>query len=86
MADEITRARQQKEKKGKPHGVLHGILVVILSIIIVLLAFGGAFYYVLKNDINGLGERFRPGLERVPILKLALPELPESEDPMILSV
>ncbi len=81
MADEITRARQQKEKKGKPHGVLHGILVVILSIIIVLLAFGGAFYYVLKNDINGLGERFRPGLERVPILKLALPELPESEDP-----
>ena len=42
MADEITRARQQKRRRQTPW-VLHGILVVILSIIIVLLAFGGAF-------------------------------------------
>ncbi len=81
MADKSVKARQQKGAKGKSHGILHGVLVVILSIVIVLLVFGSAFYYFLNNDINGLGERFRPGLERIPVLRQALPPLPESEDP-----
>lgn len=72
---------QGSGKKGESDGLLHGLLTVLLSILIVLVIFGGAFYYVLKNNIYGLGEQFRPRLERIPVLKLALPPLPESEDP-----
>ncbi|MBP7176330.1 MAG: hypothetical protein KBA53_08985 [Thermoclostridium sp.] len=72
---------QGSDKKGESDGFLHGLLTVSLSILIVLVVFGGAFYYVLKNNIYGLGEQFRPSLERIPVLKLALPALPASADP-----
>jgi flagellar motility protein MotE (MotC chaperone) len=69
------------DKQGESIGLMHGLLTVLLSLLIVLVVFGGAFYYVLKNNVYGLGERFRPGLERIPVIKLALPPLPETEDP-----
>lgn len=72
---------QGSGKKGETDGLLHGLLTVLLSILIVLVVFGGAFYYALKNNIYGLGDQFRPSLERIPVLKLALPPLPPSEDP-----
>lgn len=72
---------QGSDKKGESDGLLHGLLTVSLSILIVLVVFGGAFYYVLKNNIYGLGEQFRPSLERIPVLKLALPPLPPGADP-----
>lgn len=72
---------QGSDRKGESDGILHGLLTVLLSILIVLVVFGGAFYFVLKNNIYGLGEQLRPSLERIPVLKLALPPLPESEDP-----
>ena len=74
-------AAQGSDKKGESDGLLHGLLTVLLSILIVLVVFGGAFYYVLKNNIYGLGEQFRPGLERIPVIRQALPPLPETEDP-----
>lgn len=69
------------DNKGESVGLMHGLLTVLLSLLIVIVVFGGAFYFVLKNNVYGLGERFRPGLERIPVLKLALPPLPETEDP-----
>lgn len=69
------------DNKGESVGLMHGLLTVLLSLLIVIVVFGGAFYYVLKNNVYGLGERFRPGLERIPVIKLALPPLPETEDP-----
>ena len=72
---------QGSDKKGESNGLIHGLLTVLLSLLVVLVVFGGAFYYVLKNNIYGMGERFRPSVERIPIIKLALPELPETEDP-----
>ncbi|NLM09509.1 MAG: hypothetical protein GX213_01755 [Clostridiaceae bacterium] len=70
-----------KNKKDIKAGILDGILTILVSILIVLIIFGGAFYYLLKNDVGGLGEYFRPSIGRIPVLKLALPPLPESEDP-----
>ena len=44
-------AQQGSDSKGGSEGFLHGLLTVLLSILIVLVVFGGAFYYVLKNII-----------------------------------
>jgi len=74
-------APQGSDSKGGTEGFLHGLLTVLLSILIVLVVFGGAFYYVLKNNIYNLGEYFRPRLEKIPVIKYALPPLPASEDP-----
>lgn len=74
-------APQGSDMKGESGGLLHGLITVLLSLLIVLVVFGGAFYYVLKKNMYGLGERFRPSLERIPVIKLALPPLPETEDP-----
>lgn len=84
MAQKIRSIAPQNKsgnKKGIKEGLLDGLLTISVSILIVLIIFGGAFYYVLKNDIGGLGEYFRPSIGRIPVLKLALPPLPESEDP-----
>jgi flagellar motility protein MotE (MotC chaperone) len=80
-AKEKAPKAQGSDKKGESDGLLHGLLTVSLSILIVLVVFGGAFYFVLKNNVYGLGEEFRPSLERIPVLKLALPPLPADADP-----
>ncbi|NLG87996.1 MAG: hypothetical protein GX494_02060 [Clostridiaceae bacterium] len=72
---------QGSDSKGGSGGFLHGLLTVLLSILIVLAVFGGAFYYVLKNNIYNLGEYFRPRIEKTPIIRHALPPLPAWEDP-----
>lgn len=72
---------QGSDSKGGSGGFLHGLLTVLLSILIVLVVFGGAFYYVLKNNIYNLGEYFRPRIGKTPILRHALPPLPVWEDP-----
>jgi flagellar motility protein MotE (MotC chaperone) len=72
---------QGSDRKGGSEGLLHGLLTVLLSILVVVVVFGGAFYYVLKNNIYGMGEQFRPRLQKVPVLRHALPPLPETEDP-----
>ncbi len=74
-------AQQGSDSKGGSEGFLHGLLTVLLSILIVLVVFGGAFYYVLKNNIYNLGEYFRPRMEKIPVIKYALPPLPAWEDP-----
>jgi len=84
MAQNVKVLTPQMKKGGKKDAksvILDGLLTILVSIIIVLIIFGGAFYYLLKNDIGGLGEYFRPGIERIPVLKHALPPLPETEDP-----
>lgn len=72
---------KRSDKKETKSVILDGLLTILVSILIVLIIFGGAFYYLLKNNIGGLGEYFRPSIERIPVLKLALPPLPDTEDP-----
>jgi len=77
----LTPQMKKADKKDTKSVILDGLLTILVSIIIVLIIFGGAFYYLLKNNIGGLGEYFRPSIERIPVLKLALPPLPDTEDP-----
>ena len=76
---------KEKSKKEIKSGILDSLLTILVSILIVLVIFGGAFYYLLKNDIGGLGEYFRPSIERIPVLKLACRRFPKPKIPMIQS-
>jgi flagellar motility protein MotE (MotC chaperone) len=72
---------QGSDRQKKAGSVTQGILAVVLALLLVAVVFSGAFYFVLKNDVYGLGEQFRPQFEKNPILRLALPPLPPEEDP-----
>lgn len=61
--------------------ILQGFLAVLLSLVVVAMVFFGVFYIILKNDVYGLGEAFRPVLKDIPVLRLALPALPVEADP-----
>jgi flagellar motility protein MotE (MotC chaperone) len=46
---------------------------------------GGAFYIVIHNNVNGLGERYRTNLQGLPLVKLALPAVADPTDPKYLT-
>ncbi len=73
--------KKKDKKQEKKSGVLSGILAVLFALIVVAVVFCGVFYVVLKNNIFGLGEAYRPMLQSHPILKLALPPVPPEYDP-----
>ncbi|NLW01862.1 MAG: hypothetical protein GX027_01170 [Clostridiaceae bacterium] len=70
-----------RSPEGKSRKILQGFLAVMLALVVVAMVFCGVFYIILKNNVYGLGEAFRPVFQNNPILKLALPPLPGEFDP-----
>lgn len=67
--------------EGKSPQILQGFLAVAIALAIVAMVFCGVFYIILKNNVYGLGEHFRPAFQNSPILRLALPPMPQAVDP-----
>jgi flagellar motility protein MotE (MotC chaperone) len=65
----------------KAGGLISGILAVLVALLLVAAVFVGAFYFLVKNNIYGVGELLRPSLQGNSILKLALPKLAETVVP-----
>lgn len=61
--------------------VVYGLLAFLLAMAIIFLVLGSAFYLVVKNNVNGMGEKYRKNLQGVPVIKWALPQPPDPEDP-----
>jgi flagellar motility protein MotE (MotC chaperone) len=78
---EKTPEPKKHNPESKPSSALQGFLAVVLAILVVAAVFCGVFYFILKNNLYGLGEAFRPAFQGSPILRLALPPLPEDIDP-----
>jgi len=43
---------------------------------------GGVFFIVIKNNVNGLAEKYRNNLKNIPVLRMALPPPPADYDPL----
>ena len=71
---------QSKDGSAKGKGVVFMLLTFFIAILAIGIVFGGAFYIVVHNNINGLGERYRKTLQNIPVVKLALPEVPDPLD------
>ena len=66
--------------KKKAGGLIPSVLAVLVALLLVAVVFAGAFFVVLKNDMFGLGERYRAEFQKNPILRLALPDAPAEFD------
>jgi len=71
----------RRNPEGASRRILQGFLAVILALVVVAMVFCGVFYIILKNNVYGLGEAFRPIFQDNPVLRLALPPLPKEFDP-----
>jgi flagellar motility protein MotE (MotC chaperone) len=74
---------QGSGNKGK--GILATLLTFLAVIVVIAAVFGGVFYFVIHNNVNGLAERYRSSLQGIPVLKLALPAVADPLDPKYLT-
>lgn len=74
-----TKSPRPKEKK-KMNDIVYGLLAFLVATAIMLVVLGGTFYIIVKNNVNGIGEKLRPKLTEVPVLRMALPEAPDPDD------
>lgn len=69
----------------KRSGLFSGFMAFFVAALIMVAVFGGAFFIVIKNNINGLGERYRKQIQAIPVIRLALPAAPDPDDPKYLT-
>ncbi|MGI6083818.1 MAG: hypothetical protein ACOYIF_00075 [Acetivibrionales bacterium] len=86
MAEKEKQAEQPQGKEHnnqseKPGGCLHSIIVVLVAFLVVALVSVGVFYFVAKNNINGLADSLKPHIKNYPILKVFLPKDLDGYDP-----
>ena len=70
---------QSGAKKGR--SIVFSVVTFFSVILVIALIFGGAFYIVIHNNVNGLAERYRLSIQNIPLAKLALPLAPDPLDP-----
>ena len=67
-------AQGSENQKGKTNGLLFGLIAFLVATFIMVTVVGGAFYFVIKNNINGLADKYRSEISGIPILRWALPK------------
>jgi len=61
--------------------IITAITAAVISLIIITGIITSVFYVVIKNNVNGAAEKYRSKISGIPILKNALPEIEDPEDP-----
>lgn len=96
MANVNTAAPQQPNmKKGNEkkrffekffeNKLAYGLTAFILALGIIALVLGSTFYLVIKNNVNGMGEKYRKEIQGIPVLNRALPKAADPDDPKYLN-
>jgi flagellar basal body-associated protein FliL len=70
---------QKGEKKKKSKFVT--ILMIILDVVIIAAAFGAVFYFIFRNNIGGVTDKYYTTIKNIPVLNLALPQANDPLDP-----
>lgn len=62
------------------NSMLFYVLTIIAALLLVTLIIGGAFFFAIKSNVNGIADNMRDSIDKIPVLRLALPEKPNPED------
>lgn len=71
----------KEDKNDKLNNLQFGILAFLVAVIIMTGILAGAFYLIVHNNIYDVAEKYRKEIQNRPLLKWALPEPPDPEDP-----
>lgn len=75
----------KEDSKGRKSGFLFGLLAFLAAAAIIVVVLGGLFFIIVRNNVNNLAESYRKQIESIPVIKLALPRIPDLEDPEYLT-
>jgi flagellar motility protein MotE (MotC chaperone) len=67
--------------KSEGNGLISVVKAFFTGLLIMAVVFSGVFYIIVNNNINGIADRYRSEIQNIPVLKLALPEIPDPDDP-----
>lgn len=85
QATETSKAQKGGTAGKKGKGAAFTLIAFLSVVLIIAVVLGGVFYFVIRNNVNGLGERYRSNIQGIPILKLALPPVEDPLDPKYLT-
>lgn len=69
-----------KNSDSNKNSVLFYVLTIIAALLLVALIIGGAFFFAIKSNVNGIADNMRDSIDKIPVLRLALPAMPNPED------
>lgn len=69
----------------KKSNVIFTILAFLTALVIMVGILAGSYYFVIHNNIYGLRDKYEPQIIKMPILKWALPEPADPDDPKYLN-
>ncbi len=77
LKDKNTATGKSSDRKNSP---LFYVLTILTALILVALIIGSIMFLAVKNNVNGMADNMGDSIEKIPVLKLALPKKPEPED------
>ncbi len=80
VASKDKKSSLDKRDGSSKNSVLFYVLTIITAILLVALIIGGLFFLAIKNNVNGIADSMGDSIENIPILRLALPAKPDTED------
>lgn len=80
-ADNIPQKQNDNSGQNRKSGILFGLLAFLTALIVIVSVAWGVFYLIIHNNVNGLADKNRKSISKIPILRMALPKPPEGYDP-----
>lgn len=74
-----------EDQRPKGNGFLFGLVAVLVATFIFVAVIGGAAYYAISKNVNGIAVTYRKQISNFPILRWALPALKDPYDPKYLT-
>jgi len=69
-----------KNSSSEKNSTLFYVLTIITALLLVALIIGGVFFFAIKNNVNGIVDSMGDSIDKIPVLRLALPAKIDIED------
>ena len=69
-----------EDQKPKGNGILFGVIAVLVATAIFVAVIGGASYYAISKNLNGIAVTYRKQISGIPVIRWALPKLKDPYD------
>ncbi|MDP4179483.1 MAG: DUF615 domain-containing protein [Bacillota bacterium] len=76
---------QGSDNQSKKKGIIFGLFALLTALLIMSAVIGGAFFIAIKNNVNGIADKYRKEIQGLPVFSLALPKAKEVDDPNLLT-
>jgi flagellar motility protein MotE (MotC chaperone) len=77
----LQNSTDNNEKHLKHNKLLSGLTVLVSAFLLIAAIMSGTYYFIIHKNYNGVADKYRDYITRIPVIRHALPDVPEFEDP-----